>query len=78
MKKYSLIIQFIGMIVLLISLIASLITKVYFYTHIIMGLLLLIIGYNNKYFYKRKYMTVVYILTGILMIGWGVYSVIGH
>ncbi len=78
MKKVSLIIQFFGMILLVISLIVSFITKVYFYTYIIMGLLLLVIGYNNKHFYKRKYMTALYIIFGIFMIGWGIYNAIGH
>ena len=78
MKKYSLIMQFIGIIVLIISVITSIIIKNYSFSYIIMGILLLIISYNNKVFYKRKHMTLIYLLVGIYAICMGVFYVIGR
>jgi hypothetical protein len=35
----------------------------------ILGLLMLIMAYNNKIFYKRKYMTYIYLVIGVILIG---------
>ncbi len=78
MKKYSLVMQFILLILLICFLISSFITNNYSYTYIIMGLLLLVMSYNNKVFYKRKYMTFIYLIVGIYVIGLGVFNAIGN
>lgn len=64
----SLKIEFILMIVLALSFISSIITKIYFYSFIIMGLLLIIMGYNNQKYIKRKNMTIIYYIFGVLVI----------
>ena len=64
----SLKIEFIFMILLVISLITSFFTKIYEYSQIIMGALLIIMGYNNQKHFKRKNMTYIYYIFGELVI----------
>lgn len=67
----SLKIELILLIVLLISFISSIITKIFFYTEIIAGINLILMSYNNKYI-KHKYMTPLYLIFGIITIILGV------
>ena len=69
--------QMIMMFVLLAFLIASAfkpwLIKV---TEILTGVTLLIIAYNNHKIMKRKNMTIIYLLFGILMIAFGVVDLV--
>lgn len=56
------------MIILVISLITSFFTKIYSYSQMIMGVLLIIMGYNNQKHFKRKNMTYIYYIFGGLVI----------
>ncbi|MBR2840457.1 MAG: hypothetical protein IKF01_01150 [Bacilli bacterium] len=56
------------MIILVISLITSFFTKIYSYSQMIMGVLLIIMGYNNQKHFKRKNMTYIYYIFGELVI----------
>ncbi len=77
MKKIetSLKIEFILFIILIISLISSFFTKIYTYTEIIMGIVLLIMSYNNQKHFKKKYLTYIYLFFGLLVIGTSIYSI---
>lgn len=70
MKKIdiSLKIEFILLIIITISLISSFITKNYSYSKIIMGIILLVMAYNNHKHFKRKYLTALYTVFGTLVI----------
>ena len=35
----------------------------------ILGLIMLLMAYNNKIFFKRKYMTYIYLVIGVILIG---------
>ncbi len=35
----------------------------------VLALLMLIMAYNNKHFYKRKYMTYIYLVLSVILIG---------
>ena len=43
---------------------------------IICGLTLLVIAYNNKTMFNRKFMTVIYAFFGIFMIGMGIWNIV--
>ncbi len=49
----------------------------YYVTAITVGVTLGIMGYNNHKFFKRKYLTVIYIIFGIFMILSGIGGIIG-
>lgn len=78
MKKIdvSLKIEFVLLISLIISLISSFITKIYSYTEIIMGITLLVMSYNNQKYFKKKYMTYIYLIFGVVVIVATLFSLI--
>ena len=80
MKKFNLIMmyaQLIMMFVLVGALIFSAFNPWFIVVcEIICGLTLIIIAYNNKVTYKRKYMTLVYGLFGLFMIGMAIFNII--
>ncbi len=68
MKNYSLFIQLILAFVLVIMLILSIFfNNIFRFCEILSGLLLWVMALNNHYFYKRKYLTVLYIIFGIIV-----------
>ena len=68
-KGIGLFIQSVLFIAMFITLIMSLFIKeIIFVSEILLGLSLIVVGVNNKYIYKRKYMTAIYIIFGILSI----------
>lgn len=74
-KDIGLFIQSVLFIVLFITLMMSLFIKEFMaVSEIILGLALIVTGINNKFTYKRKYMTLIYILFGILSIGLTIYG----
>lgn len=76
MKKISLILQFMFALTLLILLVTSLFVK-----HLtpaiegVTGLTLLTCAYNNQLHYKRKHMTAIYIIFGIIMICMSIFNI---
>ena len=69
MKKFMFNLQFILAILLLIVLITGLFVKNLENIWIsIMGLLLLVLSYNNHTTFKRKYMTPIYLIFGIIVL----------
>ena len=69
MKKIMFNLQFILAILLLIVLITGIFVKNLENIWIsIMGILLLVLSYNNYTTYKRKYMTTVYLIFGIIVL----------
>ena len=71
-KRISLYVQ----IFLILCLVAALITFCFVKNEImtlvlygILSLLMLIMAYNNKNFYKRKYMTYIYLIISVILIG---------
>ena len=69
MKKFGISLQFILAILLLIVLITGIFVKNLENIWIsIMGLLLLVLSYNNHTIYKRKYMTPIYLIFGIIVL----------
>lgn len=71
-KRISLYIQLILLICLFICGIASIFVDMNIMLPIIYGvlaLLMLIMAYNNKNFYKRKYMTYIYLILSVILIG---------
>lgn len=68
-KDIGLFIQSVLFILMFITLIMStFINELMAVVEILLGLALIVTGINNKLTYKRKYMTVIYILFGILSI----------
>ena len=68
-KSLGLFIQSVLFISLFITLTMSLfINELMFVSETILGLTLIVVGINNKLTYKRKYMTTIYIIFGILSI----------
>ncbi len=81
MKKFNefmILMQLIMIIVLIGGLIFSAF-KPWFLNicEIICGVTLLVIAYNNHTSYKRKYMTLIYGLFGIFMIGMAIFNIYG-
>lgn len=79
MKKLSIgmKIQLALAIVLLIMLIISCFyNKLINYSEIVAGITLLVMSYNNQKQYKRKAMTIIYAITGILIIAFGLFRII--
>ena len=70
MKKIpvSLKIELVLVILLLISLISSFIIKKFIYTNILTGIVLLDMAYNNHKHLKKKYMTYIYLIFGVLVL----------
>ena len=72
-KRVSLYIQIFLIICLVGTLIASLFIKdneiMSLVLYGILSLLMFIMAYNNKNFYKRKYMTYIYLIIGVILIG---------
>ena len=71
-KRISLYIQLILLIGLVVCGIVSFFVNMDIMLPIIYGvlaLLMLIMAYNNKIFYKRKYMTYIYLLLSVILIG---------
>ena len=69
MKKIMFNLQFILSVILLITVVISLFVKNIENIWIsIMGLLLLVLSYNNYTIYKRKYMTPIYLIFGIIVL----------
>ena len=76
-KNIGLFIQAILFVLVFIALVISTFIKEFMtVVEIILGLALIVTGINNKLFYKRKYMTLIYILFGILSIILTIYGVI--
>ena len=68
-NKYGLIIQLILVLAVLILLILTAFDKIYLtIAEIVAGLALITMAYNNHTVYNRKYLTLVYIAFGILII----------
>ena len=69
-------------LVLVIILIVILLLSFFFkfllpYAEIVAGLALMVMGYNNQRIYKRKLMTIVYVIFGIIIIataGWNIFN----
>ena len=79
MKKLSIgmKIQLALAIVLLIMLIISCFyNKLINYSEIVAGITLLVMSYNNQKQYKRKAMTIIYAITVILIIAFGLFRII--
>lgn len=72
-KKVSLYIQIFLTICLFIALVASIFIKntdlMILILYGILSLLMLIMAYNNQKFYKRKYMTYIYLIISVILIG---------
>ena len=69
MKKIMFNLQFILSVILLVVVITSIFVKNIENIWIsIMGLLLLVLSYNNYTIYKRKYMTPIYLIFGIIVL----------
>ena len=81
LEKFShtmLIIQLIGTVIFLIILVIALFKKELFpFVEIMGGILLLLMAYNNQITYKRKNLTIVYALFGVMVIVTGVLTLIG-
>lgn len=79
MKKLSLSlkIQFALAIILLIMLVITCFyNKLINYSEIVAGITLLVMSYNNQKQYKRKAMTIIYALVGLLIIVSGIIRII--
>ncbi len=62
-------IQFVMSIILLILLVITIFNHNFLvFSEIMMGLTLLVMAYNNQTFYKRKNLTIIYIVFGVLVI----------
>lgn len=72
-KNISLYVQIFLIICLLVALIASIFVKntelMILILYGILALLMLIMAYNNQKFYKRKYMTYIYLIFSVILIG---------
>ncbi len=72
-KRISLYIQIFLIICLIGALISSFFIKdkniIELILYGILSLLMLIMAYNNKNFYKRKYMTYIYLIFSVILIG---------
>ncbi len=78
MKKtdLSLKIEFVLFIVVVISFISSIFTKIYTYTELLMGIILLVMSYNNQKHFKRKYMTYIYLIFGLAVLSVSIFKMI--
>lgn len=80
MKKFNLIMMY-AQLIMMFVLVGALIFSAFnpwfiVICEIICGLTLIIIAYNNHTIYKRKYMTLVYSLFGLFMIGMAIFNII--
>ncbi len=70
---------------MLISIISMIFVVLYFttsklflhYLELSLGVDLILMAINNKYFYKRKNFTILYLIFGIVMIGYGILKLLG-
>ena len=77
MRKYGLIVQFVLALILVILLIVSaFINNIFVYCEILAGILLIIMGINNHIYFKRKKLTLVYAIVGVLVIASAVLTMI--
>lgn len=77
MKKYGLIVQFVFALILVILLIVSaFVNSIFVYCEILAGILLIIMGINNHIYFKRKKLTAVYAIVGVLVIAGAVITMI--
>ncbi len=68
-NKYGLIVQLILVLAVIILLILTAFDKMYLYiAEIVTGLALITMAYNNHTVYNRKYLTLIYIIFGVLVI----------
>lgn len=68
-NKYGLIIQLFLVLAVVVLLILTAFDKIYLYiAEIVTGLALIVMAYNNHTVYNRKYLTLIYIIFGILVI----------
>lgn len=68
-NKYGLIIQLLLVLAVLVLLLLTAFDKIYLtIAEIVTGLALLVMAYNNHNVYNRKYLTIIYIIFGILVI----------
>lgn len=72
-KRISLYVQLFLIICLAGTLVASIFVKdkdlMTLILYGVLSLLMLIMAYNNKNFYKRKYMTYIYLIISVILIG---------
>ena len=69
MKKFGINMQFIMFLLFIIFLIISIFVKgLDILLYIIMSLLLFLMSYNNYKIYKRKYMSPIYLIFGIIVL----------
>lgn len=71
----SLVIEFILFIALIVSTIISIISKNYVILKLLIGVTLLIMSYNNQKYFKRKYLTYIDLIVGLLLIIVAIYEV---
>lgn len=68
-NKYGLIIQLLLVLAVIVLLILTAFDKIYLYiAEVVTGFALVTMAYNNHTVYNRKYLTIVYIIFGIIVI----------
>ena len=76
-NKYGLIIQLVLVLAVLILLLLGAFGKIYLLiAEIVAGVALIVMGYNNHTVYNRKYLTIIYLIFGILIVIDGVVGLI--
>ena len=76
-NKYGLIIQLVLVLAVLILLLLGAFGKIYLLiAEIVAGVALIVMGYNNHTVYNRKYLTIIYILFGVIVIIDGIISIV--
>lgn len=77
-SKISLYLQFIFSIAVILSIIFYFINRQNIsYLEFFLGITLVIMGYNNKRFYQRKNMTILYLIIGIFLIIFSIVQFLG-
>ena len=77
-NKYGLIVQLLLVLAVVVLLIMSAFDGLYLIiAEIVAGLALMAMAYNNHTVYERKYLTILYILFGLIVIVDGVVSLLG-
>ena len=76
-KSLLLFIQSVLLVVLAILCIMSMyIKELTTLVELVIGLILIVTGINNHYVYKRKFLTIVYFISGISVIAFTLYSMV--
>jgi len=76
-KNIGLIIQGILVLVLIGVLISSIfINNLFIYCKFLVGFILIVMSINNHYYFKRKYLTLIYAITGVLVISGSILQII--